>query len=133
MKNGFKTLLSFVVVAGLLSGCATSDAIVEIQGEVWYKERIALPSEAVISIKVQDVSLMDAPAVVIAEFERSNVSTPTPFQFLINRDQFEAGHTYTIGARISLNDKLMFINEQAYKVDLDSSEPMSVLLQKVAR
>ena len=50
MKNGFKTLLSFVVVAGLLSGCATSDAIVEIQGEVWYKERIALPSEAVISI-----------------------------------------------------------------------------------
>ena len=133
MKNGFKTLLSFVVVAGLLSGCATSDAIVEIQGEVWYKERIALPSEAVISIKVQDVSLMDAPAVVIAEFERSNVSTPTPFQFLINKDQFEAGHTYTIGARISLNDKLMFINEQAYKVDLDSSEPMSVLLQKVAR
>ncbi len=133
MKNGFKTLLSFVVVAGLLSGCATSDAIVEIQGEVWYKERIALPSEAVISIKVQDVSLMDAPAIVIAEFERSNVSTPTPFQFLINRDQFEAGHTYTIGARISLDDKLMFINEQAYKVDLDSSEPMSVLLQKVAR
>ena len=133
MKNGFKTLLSFVVVAGLLSGCATSDAIVEIQGEVWYKERIALPPEAVISIKVQDVSLMDAPAVVIAEFERSDVSTPTPFQFLINRDQFEAGHTYTIGARISLNDKLMFISEQAYKVDLDSSEPMSVLLQKVAR
>ncbi|MEZ9821785.1 YbaY family lipoprotein [Shewanella sp. 10N.286.45.A1] len=133
MKNCFKLLFSLVIAASLLSGCATSNAMVEIQGEVWYKERIALPPEAVISIKVQDVSLMDAPAVVIAEFERSDVSTPTPFQFLINRDQFEAGHTYTIGARISLNDKLMFINEQAYKVDLDSSEPMSVLLQKVAR
>ena len=133
MKNCVKFLFSFVVAASLLSGCATSNAVVEIQGEVWYKERIALPPEAVISIKVQDVSLMDAPAVVIAEFERSDVSTPTPFQFLINRDQFEAGHTYTIGARIRLNDKLMFISEQAYKVDLDSSEPMSVLLQKVAR
>ncbi|MGS0730044.1 YbaY family lipoprotein, partial [Shewanella sp. 0m-11] len=56
-----------------------------------------------------------------------------PFQFLINRDQFEDGHTYTIGARISLEDKLMFINTQAYRIDLDSSEPMSVLVQKVAR
>ena len=84
MKNCFKPLLSFVVAAGLLSGCATSNAVVEIQGEVWYKERIALPPEAVISIKVQDVSLMDAPAVVIAEFERSDVSTPTPFQFMIS-------------------------------------------------
>lgn len=133
MKNCFKHLLSFVVAAGLLSGCAASNAVVEIQGEVWYKERIALPAEAVISIKVQDVSLMDTPAVVIAEFERSDISTPTPFQFLINRDQFEVGHTYTVGARISLNDKLIFINKQAYRIDLDSAEPMSVLLQKVAR
>ena len=133
MKNGFKGLISFVMAMGLLSGCATSNAMVEIQGEVWYRERIALPSDAVMSIKVQDVSLMDAPAVVIAEFERSDVSTPTPFQFLINADQFEAGHTYTVSARISLDNKLMFINEQAYRIDLDSSEPMSVLLQKVAR
>ncbi|MCL1051684.1 YbaY family lipoprotein [Shewanella abyssi] len=132
MKNCFKAVISFIVTAGLLSGCATPNAMVEIQGEVWYKERLALPAEAVITIKVQDVSLVDAPMVDIAEFERSDVSTPTPFQFLINRDQFEEGHTYTVGAHISLNDKLIFINEQAYRVDLASSEPMSVLLQKVA-
>ncbi len=55
------------------------------------------------------------------------------FHFMINRDQFEAGHTYAIGARISLNDKLMFINTQAYKIDIGSAEPMSVMVEKVAR
>ncbi|MGS0674463.1 YbaY family lipoprotein [Shewanella sp. 0m-4] len=133
MERWFKPLLPLVVAASMLTGCATSNAVVEIQGEVWYKERMILPEDAVITVQVQDVSLMDAPAVVIAEFERNDVSTPTPFQFLINRDQFEDGHTYTIGARISLDDKLMFINTQAYRIDLDSSEPMSVLVQKVAR
>ncbi|MGS0727894.1 YbaY family lipoprotein, partial [Shewanella sp. 0m-11] len=102
MERWFKPLLPLVVAASMLTGCATSNAVVEIQGEVWYKERMILPEDAVITVQVQDVSLMDAPAVVIAEFERNDVSTPTPFQFLINRDQFEDGHTYTIGARISL-------------------------------
>ncbi|WP_299811180.1 YbaY family lipoprotein [uncultured Shewanella sp.] len=133
MKQWFKPLLPLVVAASMLTGCATSNAVVEIHGEVWYKERMALPEDAVITVQVQDVSRADAPAEVIAEFERNDVSTPTPFQFLINRDQFEDGHTYSIGARISLDDKLMFINTQAYRIDLDSSEPMSVLVQKVAR
>ncbi|GIU23515.1 MULTISPECIES: YbaY family lipoprotein [unclassified Shewanella] len=133
MKQWFKPLLPLAVAASMLTGCATSNAVVEIHGEVWYKERMALPEDAVISVQVQDVSRMDAPAEVIAEFERNDVSTPIPFQFLINRDQFEDGHTYNIGARITLDNKLMFINTQAYRIDLDSSEPMSVLVQRVAR
>ena len=132
MKQWLKPLLPLAVAASMLTGCATSNAVVEIQGEVWYKERIMLPENAVITVQVQDVSLADAPAEVIAEFERNDVSTPTPFQFLINRDQFEDGHTYSIGARISLDDKLMFINTQSYRIDMDSSKPMSVLVQKVA-
>ncbi len=120
-----------VISTGMLTGCATPNAGVEIQGEVWFKERIALPQEAVLTVQIKDVSLMDAPAVVIAEIERDNVTTPVPFQFVINRDQFEQAHTYTVGANISLNGKLMFINTQAYQIDLGSSEPMSVLVQKV--
>ncbi|MDR8523156.1 MULTISPECIES: YbaY family lipoprotein [Shewanella] len=133
MKQWFKPFLSLAVVASILTGCATPNAVVEIHGEVWYKERMMLPEDAVITVQVQDVSLADAPAEVIAEFERNDVSTPVPFQFLINRDQFEPGHTYNIGARITYNGELMFINTQAYRIDLDSIEPMSVLVQKVAR
>ncbi|RTR38506.1 hypothetical protein EKG38_13415 [Shewanella canadensis] len=142
MTKWFKRVLPLVaavgtlvgaIVVGALVGCATPNAGVEIQGEVWYKERIALPQDAVLTVELKDVSLMDAPAIVLAQIERSDVSTPAPFQFLINRDQFESGHTYAIGAKITLNDKLLFINTQAYNIDLGSSEPMSVLVQKVGR
>jgi len=137
MTKWFKRVLPLVAAVGIfvvtIVGCATPNAGVDIQGEVWYKERIALPQDAVLTVEVKDVSLMDAPAVVLAQIERSGVSTPAPFQFLINRDQFESGHTYAIGAKITLNDKLLFINTQAYNIDLGSSEPMSVLVQKVGR
>jgi len=137
MTKWFKRVLPLVAAVGTfvvtIVGCATPNAGVDIQGEVWYKERIALPQDAVLTVEVKDVSLMDAPAVVLAQIERSGVSTPAPFQFLINRDQFESGHTYAIGAKITLNDKLLFINTQAYNIDLGSSEPMSVLVQKVGR
>ncbi|WOT04163.1 YbaY family lipoprotein [Shewanella youngdeokensis] len=130
MKAGWKPLL-FLVAVSLLSGCAASNAMVEIHGEVWYKERLALPADAVMTVKLQEVSLRDAPTVVIAQFERGNVSTPTLFQFLLRLDQFKQGHTYTVAASIRLNDQLMFITDQTYRIDLDSVEPMSVLLQKV--
>ncbi|ABV36082.1 conserved hypothetical protein [Shewanella sediminis HAW-EB3] len=133
MPKWFKRVLPLVVAVGALAGCATPNAGVEIQGEVWYKERIALPQDAMLTVELKDVSLMDAPAIVLAQIERSDVSTPAPFHFLINRDQFESGHTYAIGAKITLNDKLLFINTQAYNIDLGSSEPMSVLVQKVGR
>ncbi|MEC4726927.1 YbaY family lipoprotein [Shewanella sp. D64] len=138
MKKWLKSASPLVMTVGLISGsllfgCATPNAGVEIHGDIWFKERMALPPEAMLTVQVKDVSLMDAPAVVIAEIERGDVTTPAPFQFIINRDQFEKGHTYSVGASISLNGKLMFINTQAYKIDLESSEPMSVLVQKVGR
>lgn len=129
----FASMAIGLMSVSLLSGCATPNAGVEIQGNVWFKERIALPKNAMLTVQVKDVSLMDVPAVVIAEIEREGVMTPAPFQFVINRDQFEEGHTYAIGAQINLNGKLMFINTQSYKIDLGSSEPMSVLVQKVGR
>ncbi|MBE7214245.1 YbaY family lipoprotein [Shewanella benthica] len=133
MKKWLKPILPLVMAAATLAGCATPNAVVEIQGEIWYKERIALPQDAVLTVQLKDVSLMDVPAVVMAQVERSDVTSPAPFHFLINRDQFEAGHTYAIGARISFNDKLMFINTQAYNIDVDSTEPMSVRVEKVGR
>lgn len=135
MNRWFKWVLPILalVVCGVLSGCATPNAGVVIQGEIWFKERIALPADAVLTVELKDVSLMDAPAVVLAQIERSNVTTPAPFHFLIHRDQFEPGHTYAIGAKITLDGELMFINTQAYNIDLGSSEPMSVLVQRVGR
>ncbi|GIU22782.1 lipoprotein [Shewanella colwelliana] len=133
MNRWLKSLLPVAMAASVLVGCATPNASVEIQGEVWFKERIALPAEAILSVQLQDVSKMDVPAVVIAELERSDVTTPAPFQFVIPSDQFEPGHRYAIGAKITLGDELMFINTQSYPIDISNQGPMSVLIQKVGR
>lgn len=133
MNRWLKSLLPVAMAASVLVGCATPNASVEIQGEVWFKERIAVPAEAILSVQLQDVSKMDVPAVVIAELERSDVTTPAPFQFVIPSDQFEPGHRYAIGAKITLGDELMFINTQSYPIDISNQGPMSVLIQKVGR
>lgn len=122
-----------LAVVGLLSGCATSNSMVEIHGDTWFRERMVLPPEAVLTVQLQDVSRADAPAIVMAELARDDVSTPSPFSFTMDKDQFVKGHRYTIAAKITLNDKLLFINTQSYPVDLASQAPISVMLQKVGR
>ncbi|BDM65136.1 lipoprotein [Shewanella sp. NFH-SH190041] len=131
MNKWLKVLTAPLLAVGVISGCATQDAAVEIHGEAWYRERIALPPEAVLTVQVKDVSRADAKAEVLAEVERNDVSTPAPFSFVINRDQFAPGHTYAVGAKITLDGQLLFINTQSYRIDLDNNQPMSVLLNKV--
>ena len=125
------TTIALIAVAGLLAGCATPNAVVEIKGEAMYRERIALSSEAKLIVQLLDVSKMDVPAVVMAERVAQGAQTPTQFSFTMGRDQFETGHTYAVGARIMLGDKLLFINTQAYHIDLNATEPMMILLEKI--
>ncbi|MGL4473650.1 MAG: YbaY family lipoprotein [Shewanella sp.] len=133
MKSYLKMCIIPLLATLGLGGCATPDAMVEVQGEVWYRERMALPPEAVLTVQVQDVSRADAPAQILAELERNDVTTPAPFSFVLGKDQFEAGHTYTIAAKITVNGQLMFINTQSYRIDLNANEPMSVMLNRVGQ
>ncbi|MCH1928906.1 YbaY family lipoprotein [Shewanella sp. A25] len=137
-----------LTLATLLSGCAASStstkntvnasshasgSVVEIKGEAMYRERIALPTEANLIVQLLDVSRMDAPAQVLAEQVNSGAKSPTPFSFMMRADQFVPGHTYAVGARVMLKDKLLFINTQAYHVDPNSTQPMTIVLEKIGR
>jgi putative lipoprotein len=50
-----------------LPGAAAAQASAKVTGEVLYRERIALPPSAIVNVQLEDVSLADAPSVVIAE------------------------------------------------------------------
>ncbi len=143
----FSTLV-LIAASAVLAGCAASNSTnatgndaaggtsgsgVEIKGEAMYRERIALPADSKLIVQLLDVSRMDAPAVVLAEKVSQGAKSPTPFKFSVSRDSFVAGHTYAVGARVMLADKLLFINTQAYRVDLNSAEPMTIVLEKVGR
>ena len=64
-----KQILCVIAMVVGLSGCQTSPLNTQIVGEVLYKQRIALPADSVIQIQLQDVSLQDVKAVVLAEYD----------------------------------------------------------------
>ncbi|MBZ9861528.1 YbaY family lipoprotein [Mesorhizobium sp. CA12] len=104
-----------------------------IAGEVTYRERIALPPDAVLVVELADVSLADAPATVVAR-RRVAPTGQVPIRFDIGFDPkaIQNGRTYTLQARITVGERLMFVTGASHQVDPLAGKPQTVLL-KMAR
>ncbi|MCG6282610.1 YbaY family lipoprotein, partial [Vibrio diabolicus] len=112
-------LASSVLLGSVLVGCQNAEetspmtqttpaAMQTVSGTMAYRERIALSDNAVVTVTLQDVSLMDAPAKVIATqtFETKGKQVPFAFELAYDSAQIDARHTYSVSARIELNGKL---------------------------
>jgi uncharacterized lipoprotein YbaY len=89
-----------------------------VTGTVTYLQRSALPPNAVIDVQLQDVSLQDAPATVIAS-ERTIAGgrqVPFPYELTYDPAEIDSKHTYAVAARITVDGKLRWINTQHYGV-----------------
>lgn len=111
----------------LVSGCTTSQVMPEhgggrsmshVTGTVTYRERIALPPTAVVTVKLVDVSRADAPAIVIGEQVIRPEGRQVPFAFSIayDRVQIQPHLTYAVQARIEDGGRLLFISDRMYPV-----------------
>jgi uncharacterized lipoprotein YbaY len=87
-------------------------------GTVSYLQRIALPPDAVLDVQLQDVSLQDAPATVIASERYISEGRQVPFPFELTYDLagIDPKHTYAVAARITVDGKLRWTNTQQYRV-----------------
>lgn len=87
-------------------------------GDMAYRERIALPDNAVASVALIDVSLADAPSTTIAEQVIDPAGqVPIGFVLTFQADDIVAGHTYAIAARIEVDDELWFLNDERLTLD----------------
>ncbi|TPJ73134.1 YbaY family lipoprotein [Mesorhizobium sp. B2-6-2] len=122
-----------LVVGVLAVPEATSADERTIAGEVIYRERIALPPDAVLVVELADVSLADAPAIVIAK-RRIAPTGQVPIRFDIGFDPkaIQEGRTYTLQAHIAVGERLMFVTGTSHPVDPLAGKPQTVLL-KMAR
>ncbi|RVD55856.1 hypothetical protein EN828_22580 [Mesorhizobium sp. M2D.F.Ca.ET.185.01.1.1] len=104
-----------------------------IAGEVTYRERIALPPDAVLVVELADVSLADAPAIVIAK-RRIAPTGQMPIKFEIGFDPkaIHKGRTYALQARITVGERLMFISDGRHQIDPLEAKPRTVVM-KMAR
>jgi len=89
-----------------------------VAGTITYLQRIALPEDAVVSIKLSDVSLADVAAITIGEQTISNPGqVPIPFEVYYDPDDIDPRFTYAIQVRIEDGSgKLLFINTTSYPV-----------------
>lgn len=117
LPRGLLSLLLF------LAGCTSTPVVPatgtgmarsKVTGSVTYRERIALPPSAVVTVRLVDVSLADAPAMLIAEQVITTAGRQVPFEFALAYDasRIEPSHTYAVQVRIENGGRLLFISDK---------------------
>ncbi len=85
-----------------------------ITGTVTYRERMALPPNAVIEVQLLDTSLADAPAKVIADdkITLGDRQVPVPYVLKFDAGKIDSRHRYAVSAKITVDGQLRFISDQ---------------------
>lgn len=107
-----------LVMSLSLAGCASTGIpagrTIAVTGSIAYRERIALPPTAQVEVRLDDVSLADAPANNMAtqSFASEGKQVPFAFTLTVDRADIDPRHSYAVSARITDADgKLMFITD----------------------
>jgi len=103
---------------------ATTQAVT---GTVGYRERIALPANAVVTVTLEDISLADAPSKTITEqtFEVGENSSPFAYSLEFNTADIQANHRYAVRATIRVDGKLRFTTDTNYAVITDEATTLN--------
>lgn len=121
-------------VAIALAACATTPAgQAEVTGTAAYRERILLPPGHVLTVRLEDVSLADAPARVLAEQVTPLERRGPPYAFTLSYDpaDIQANHSYAVRAEIrDPEGRLRFTTDTRYSV-ITHGAPMSVDIMMV--
>lgn len=120
-------LLVYLVAFGVLFGAiSTATAEQTVTGRATYRERIALPPDAVFKATLEDVSRAGAPASVIGQTTIENPGQP-PVAFSIAYDPatIDERFTYAVRTRIEARGQLLFTSDTVHRV-LTHGAPSSV-------
>jgi len=110
-------IMLFLGVA-TLAGCG-GPSEKTVTGTVTYLQRIALPPEAVVTVRIEDVSKADALAEVMGEqvIQTKGAQVPIPFSVPYDPEKIIDNHTYSLRVRIEDGTgKLLFINDTSIPV-----------------
>ncbi|TKT80340.1 YbaY family lipoprotein [Aquamicrobium sp. LC103] len=128
-----RLLPTILLVLGVVLHSASAMAEARtIQGNVVYRERVALPPAAVIEVQLVDVSLADAPARTIAETRMTaDRQVPIPYELRYDDAEIQPGHSYALQARITVEDRLWFINTTRHSVLAGGKDETDILVERV--
>ena len=115
---------------------AAASSFVDIGGSVSYLSRIALPPDAILTIRVVDTARAGAPARVLVEqrYELNGAQVPIPFSATLDRDLIGKKARLSVNARIEHRGKLRFVSDKAYPPLKDGQPvPVDIILKPASR
>ena len=100
-----------------------------ISGEVWYRERIALPPGAAVIVTLEGQSRADALATVITDYTHTvDGSGPYTFRLVYDPAAIDDRMTYGLRARIENDGKSMFTSTE--DIDPFTGEPIRIMVSR---
>ena len=111
-----------LMAASLIAGCGpyhgTAPSGAAVTGSVTYRERSALPPDAVVRVLLSDVSRQDAAAIPVAQATLipAGRQVPLPFELRYDPAAIDSTHSYAVRATIESGGRLIFTSTRANMV-----------------
>ncbi len=121
--------------AGTVTEAPPPAANATLTGTVAYRQRIALPPGAVVTVRLEDISLADVKAKLLAEqVIESGAQVPVPFELNYDPTAVDPRHRYAVRAEIRVEDELWFTTTRVNPVLNDAGTgPVDLMLDMVRR
>jgi len=105
-----------------------------LEGTAYYRERIALPPDAMFEAQLQDISRADVPAVVLGRARLEPAGQP-PFRFKISYDEaaVDPRGRYAVRATVAQAGKLLFTMDTIHSPFDARNAPLQLLLVSAGR
>jgi putative lipoprotein len=113
--------LAVLIGAGTLAGralAADDTTIAKITGTVTYTERIALPPDALVRVRLEDTSRAERPPKLVAAVTvgTGGKQVPIAFELIYTATDIQASRRYVVRAAILVDGKTIFASKARYPV-----------------
>jgi putative lipoprotein len=110
----FPALLALMLGVAAAQGTGTGT----VSGTINYRQRVALPQDAIVAVSLQDTTLADAPARILGESTIATQGAQVPIPFRIDYDPaaIDPARRYAVRATITVGGRLLFASTTAYPV-----------------
>ncbi|MEN5364209.1 YbaY family lipoprotein [Brevundimonas intermedia] len=135
MRNAPLILPAALVMAACATAPEMTTGTTVVNVTATYRERIMLPAGHVLTVRVEDVSLADAPAQVLAEASEPLTGGP-PYRVTLGfpTSQIDPRHTYA--ARAEIRDAagaLVFVTDTRHAILTNGAPASAEIVLKSAR
>jgi putative lipoprotein len=125
-------IAAVVWMVAFLASAAPSARAGVLSGDVFYRERVALPPNAVLEISLVDVTRPGGLGELVASMQvRPNRQVPIPFEIRYGDDDVDPRRSYAVRANILADGRLLFVNARPQRV-LTHGHPSSVRILMAA-